>query len=129
MEKLRRATEDYLKTIYLLGGSQLRVRCVDIANRLGISRASVSVAVKRLCDEGYLVSDATHQVRLTESGLAVAQNTLEKNQTIRALLLDFGVDEENADRDACRIEHDISPASFAAMQDWWSRRQREERTE
>lgn len=126
MEKLRRATEDYLKTIYLLGGSKLRVRCVDIANQLGVSRASVSVAVKRLCDEGYLISDETHQVQLTESGLAVAQNTLKKNQEIRTLLLDFGVDEENANRDACLMEHDISLASFSAMQEWWVRRQKEE---
>ena len=97
MEKPRRATEDYLKTIYLLGGSQLPVRCVDVANRLGVSRASVSVAVRRMCDEGYLASDAAHQVHLTQRGLAVAQDTLEKNHAIRALLRDFGVDEENAD--------------------------------
>ena len=126
MEKPRRATEDYLKTIYLLGGSQLPVSCVDVANRLGVSRASVSVAVRRMCDEGYLASDAAHQVHLTQRGLAVAQDTLEKNHAIRALLRDFGVDEENADRDACRIEHDISPASFAAMRDWWMRRQKEQ---
>ena len=79
-----------------------------------------------MCDEGYLASDAAHQVHLTERGLTVAQDTLEKNHAIRALLRDFGVDEENADRDACRIEHDISPASFAAMRDWWTRRQKEQ---
>lgn len=119
MEKLHRATEDYLKTIYLLGGDHMGVRCVDVASRLGISRPSVSVTVKRLTDNGFLEIDGHHQLRLTDRGVQVARSTLEKNQAIRTMLQAFGVDEENAARDACRMEHDISPVSLAAMQSWW----------
>lgn len=126
MEKLRRATEDYLKTIYLLGGDRMAVRCVDVASRLGISRPSVSTAVRRLAGEGFLEMDGQHQLRLTENGIRVAQATLEKNRAICTMLQAFGVDEENAARDACRMEHDISPVSLAAMQNWWLQQQQVE---
>ena len=107
--------EDYLETILFLQKKLGQVRSIDIANEMNFSKPSVSVAMKNLREKGYItVSDNGHIV-LTESGKRQAEDVLEKHTILSDWLISLGVAEEIAREDACRMEHDISEESFAAI--------------
>ncbi len=112
--KDRRSTEDYLKTIYILSQSQ-EVHACQIGKSMDLSRATVSVALKRLADEGYVRVDKENVICLTEQGLQVAQRTCDKYQLLKSFLMRLGVEEVNATQDACKMEHDLSSESYAAL--------------
>ena len=112
--KLRRTTEDYLKTIYLLS-QKTEVNGAHIAEELGVSKPTVSVSLKALEREGYLTRDENHAVCLTEAGLKIAKATHERHQTFQTLLEDLGVDGKTAAADACLMEHAVSPESYEAI--------------
>lgn len=111
---MKRTTEDYLKTISLLE-KQGDVHGVTIASTLGVSKPTVSLMIKRLIRDGYVVVEQDYSIHMTDEGRAVAESTLERNRTIRELLIKLGVDEEIAKRDACEMEHTISPESLKAL--------------
>ena len=113
--KQKRSTEDYLKTIYILD-AQEGVRGAEIAKALSVTRPTVSVALKELEQEGYVWMDAHRLVHLTAQGEAIAQDTYERNQFFKKMLIRFGVDQETAVQDACEMEHSVSSESFSAMQ-------------
>ena len=83
--KLRRTTEDYLKTIYILSKTG-EVHGAAIAERLGVSRPTVSISLKALKQEGYITQDDSSAVWLTEAGLEIARATYERHQTFQTLL-------------------------------------------
>lgn len=112
--KRNRATEDYLKTIFVLS-KKGDVHGAHIARELGLSRPTVSVTLRTLEKEGYLTMDSTKAVYLTEQGRLVAQEVYERHRTIRRLLEALGVEKETASTDACRMEHALSPESFEAL--------------
>ena len=97
---LKRTTEDYLKTIYLLNRKHSGVRGVEIAEELGVSRPTVSVILKRLIEEGYVNKNSAHEVFLTDEGRKVAENTLKKNQMLKELLIELRDNEKTAAPDA-----------------------------
>lgn len=112
---LKRTTEDYLKTIFLLARKQGGVRGVEIAGQLGVSKPTVSVVVKRLTKDGFVTMDSSHEIFLTAKGKEIAEDVLERHTTISTLLAELGVDEKTASRDACGMEHAVSPESFEAL--------------
>lgn len=112
--KQKKTTEDYLKTIYLLSRNG-EVRGAQLAGALGVTRPTVCVSLKALESEGYLTMSEDRAVMLTESGKNIAKDTLERHMTLQELLLKLGVDKEIAARDACEMEHSVSPESFAAL--------------
>lgn len=112
--KTRKTAEDYLKTIYLLSHKG-DVRGVDIANELEVSKPTVCVSLRELENEGYLIMSQKRTVILTDSGERIAKDTLERNIIFQKLLLSLGVDSETAVKDACEMEHAISPESFEAL--------------
>lgn len=112
--KERKSTEDYLKAIYGIE-AQDGVHGSDIAKAMQVSRPTVSVALRALAQEGYVRIDEGRRVYLTEPGLEIARDTCERNRFFRELLMDLGVDQETAVRDACELEHAVSPRSFSAM--------------
>ena len=112
---MKRTTEDYLKTIYLLAKKHGSARGYSIAEQLGVSKPTVSIIVKRLINEGYAEMNAEHEIFLTDTGKAVAERILELNITIRQLLEKLGVNPATAAADACRMEHAVSSESFAAL--------------
>lgn len=109
--KKRKTTEDYLKIIYLLSDKG-KVRGVDITRELGVTKPTVCVSLRELENEGYLIMTQERTVILTESGKAIAVDTLERNITFQKLLLSLGVDKETAVNDACEMEHTVSKQSF-----------------
>lgn len=110
--KMQESPEDYLETIYMLSLNSSEVRSIDVARHLGYSKPSVSVAMKRLRENGYVNMDDNNFLTLTESGLAIARSIYERHQVLSGYLMSIGVSEENALKDACRIEHVLSEETF-----------------
>lgn len=106
------SAEDYLGAIYQLSLESDRVRSIDIANLLGYSKPSVSVAMKQLEANGYVRRDANRLLHLEPKGLEIAERLYERHRTIAAILISLGVSEENADKDAHKLEHSLSDESF-----------------
>ena len=106
--KLHRSGEDYLKTILILRNENGIVRSTDVASHLKISKASVSRAMKLLCEGGFLTMEEHKQLHLTELGASVAEEIYERHRILNELLLSIGVEPAVAEQDACRIEHVIS---------------------
>ncbi|MDR0884499.1 MAG: metal-dependent transcriptional regulator [Oscillospiraceae bacterium] len=109
------SAEDYLEAILELSAHGA-VRAVDVAAHLGFSRASVSVAMKKLREAGLVVPDEDGALRLTEGGHALAAQVLERHNVLRDWLIGLGVPENIAAEDACRMEHILSFESFEAIQ-------------
>jgi len=108
----RESTENYLETILVLKDRLGAVRSVDIVNELQYTRPSVSVAMKKLREGGYILVDREGFITLTQSGLEVAREMYERHSIITGFFISLGVDEKTAALDACRIEHVISRESF-----------------
>ena len=114
--------EDYLKLIYTLSRKG-DVHGADIADALDIKRPTVCVYLKRLVNVGDIVMDEHHCVHLTHQGLQIAESTLDKHGMLLALLRNLGVPGEVATKDACAIEHNISPETYRALKQLLQERQ------
>ena len=114
--KSHESTETYLKAIYLLQKKLGCVRSIDVANELCVSKPSVSVAVKKLCKEGLLIMDCDCTLILTENGMEYAASIFERHIIIENFLTDIlDVGKETAHKDACRLEHFVSPETYAKI--------------
>ncbi len=115
---IHESAEDYLESIYMESLKRGVVRSIDIANALGYSKPSVSVAMKQLEENGYITRDEDRFLHLTDKGMEIALRMYERHQTLAACLMKMGVSEENAYRDACKIEHDLSDESFGRIREY-----------
>ena len=113
--QLLESGEMYLETILILTIRDQTVRSIDVAKYMGFSKPSVSRAVGRLKEQGYITVDAEGDILLSDSGRAIAEKIYERHQVLSALLMRLGVSEETAADDACKIEHDISDETFEAI--------------
>lgn len=113
--QLLESGEMYLETILILTIRDQTVRSIDVAKYMGFSKPSVSRAVGRLKEQGYITVDPEGAILLTDSGRAIAEKIYERHRVLTALLTRLGVDENIAAEDACKIEHDISDATFEAI--------------
>ena len=114
---INESAENYLETILVLSGQLPVVRSVDIAAELDFKKPSVSVAMKNLrVNTLILVNDEGH-ITLTDEGRRIAETIYERHTALSKWLMDLGVNEQTALDDACRIEHDISAESFAAIKE------------
>ena len=112
---IHESAEDYLEAVLMLSEKNVAVRSIDVAAQLGFSKPSVSIAMKKLRENGYVVMDASGFIKLTESGRAIAESTYEKHKVISKVLIAMGVPADVALQDACRMEHTLSPQSFEAI--------------
>lgn len=110
--------EDYLETILILKERNGNVRSIDIANEMHFSKPSVSYAMKQFRENGYITVDEDGFIQLTPSGEKIAKGVYERHRVLTQLLLSLGVSKENARRDACKIEHDLSEESFDRIKDY-----------
>jgi len=109
MKPIRKSAEDYLETIYNLSQTQGKVRSVDIADSLNVSKPSTHKAMQLLILEGLIEKESYGTVFLTDEGKRLAKEILKKHQAIKILLVDvLGVGEKTAEIDACKIEHSLS---------------------
>ena len=112
---IHESAEDYLESILILQEQCGSVRSIDIVNKLGYSKPSVSIAMKNLREKGNIVVSDAGFITLTESGRQIAEMIYERHELLTECLTRLGVDPNVAAEDACRIEHVISAESFDAI--------------
>ena len=112
--ELHESGEDYPEAILMLSQEHDVVRSVEIAERLGVTKASVSKAVTNLENRGY-VEVVKRDVRLTPTGRSIAEEILARHVFFRDLLISAGVDPERAAEEGCHMEHCLSEDSFQKL--------------
>ena len=113
--KIHGSAEDYLETIVMLGEEKEYVRSVDIAARLNVTKAAVSVMMKRLRENGLITMDEESLISLTPEGEVIARRVYDRHRVLSSFLEKLGIDALTAREDACKIEHHISDATFEAI--------------
>ena len=121
---LQESGEMYLEAIYVLSKKSDSVRGIDIGEYLGYTKPSVSRALKVLRNEGLVKKDNDGYIKLTEAGKILAKRIYERHTVLTRLLINIGVSEKTAAEDACRVEHDISRATFDKLRECWQSIQR-----
>lgn len=115
------SAEDYLKIILILHARKGDVRSIDIANELGVSKPSVSVAMKKLRERDQIYIDDLGHICLTKAGKEVAENVNNKHTLIKNFLISIGVNHKTASKEACLIEHDISEETYERLEELYER--------
>ena len=114
------STENYLERILMLKKEKGIARAVDIANALGYTKASVSIALKRLQENDLVTVDENHSLDLTPAGEAIASEMYKRHYSLAKIFMKLGVSEKNAYADACKIEHDLSSETYQALVDYFN---------
>ena len=113
--KIHESAEDYLETILMLHTRNGSVRSIDIVREMNFSKPSVSVAMKRLRENGYIEMDADGFISLLPPGEEIAERIYTRHRVLTKVLIQLGVSPETAAQDACKMEHDLSEESFARI--------------
>lgn len=119
--KIQQSAENYLETIYMLQKNKDTCRSIDIANELGFSKPSVSVAMKNLRENGYIEVMGDGNIILLEPGRKIAEELFERHTMLTRCLVSIGIPDDIAAEDACKIEHVISKESFEAIKACFNR--------
>ncbi len=109
--KLHASGEDYLEAILIIEKRQGTARSVDVAEQLGVSKPSVSRAVSLLKEGGFLRIENKY-LYLTDVGREIAEKIYERHCFFKHRLVNAGVDEKTAEKEACLLEHSLSDESF-----------------
>ena len=115
--KIYESAEDYLERILMVRERKGVVYSIDIAHELNFSKPSVSVAMKRLRENGYIQMNADGAITLLPPGEKIAQHIYARHRILTEFLTQLGVSPENAVADACKIEHDISEESYERIRE------------
>lgn len=119
MEKLTASLEDYLEIICNHTNSEKNIRAVDISKKLNISRASVTEALKKLANKGFVNYDRYEAISLTETGKEVAQKVVSKHTVLQIFFENIlGLSKEEASENACKIEHVITDNAFNKISEY-----------
>ena len=109
---IHESAEDYLEAILILRERQGMVRSIDVVHHLEVTKPSVSVAMKRFRENGYIEMDRDGYITLLPPGEEIAQRIYGRHKLLTRFLVSLGVSEESAAADACKMEHDLSDESF-----------------
>ena len=114
--------EDYLEAVFVLSNQKGNVRLTDIAEYLGVSKPSVNRAVNTLTQNGFLEHVTYGDIMITPAGESYAANVLRRHKLIKQFLIsELGVDEKIAERDACQMEHVMSPVTIDKLYEYLER--------
>ena len=109
------SAEDYLEQILILLETKGYARSTDIAEALGFTKPSVSVAMKKLRENGYISMEKGGLISLTDKGFPIARRIYDRHLALTRFFTSIGVDEAIARKDACKVEHDISEETFSMI--------------
>ena len=112
---IKESSEDYLEAMLMLREEKGYIRSVDVAEKLGVTKPSVSYATKRLRENGYITMEPDGLITLTGSGTEIADRMFTRHRFLTEFLMRLGVSEATAREDACKIEHDLSAETFDAI--------------
>ena len=112
---IKESGEMYLETILILSQNIKNVRSIDIVDYRGFSKPSVCRAVALLKKDGFILVDKNGFITLTDSGKSIAEKIYERHIVLTSVLVNLGVPEMTAAKDACKIEHDLSDETFECI--------------
>lgn len=115
---LHESGEMYLETILMLKKKNEYVRSIDVAHEMGFSKPSVSRAIKLLRESKLLIVDQKGYIDFTNEGREVAEKVYNRHTTLTRFLVGLGVNEQQAEEDACRLEHIISEESYLCIKEY-----------
>ena len=116
---LGESLEDYLETLLILEEKHGKIRCVDVASLMNVSKPSVNKAMNILKEKGYVLQESYGDIHFTDEGKTIAKEVYHRHQTIAKFLHEvLGVDETTADDEACHIEHVISEETFKKIESY-----------
>ena len=113
--KILESAEDYLEMILVLKKKKGTVHSIDIAREMNFSKPSVSIAMKKLREDNLIEINENREIDLTPAGREIAERIYERHVVISEILMQLGVEETTAVKEACRIEHVISQDSFEKL--------------
>ena len=116
--KLTQSLEDYLEVIHVLLQTNKIARIRDIAAALTVKIPSVARAVAELKKLGLVSQEPYSGVELTEEGKRVAVVILNRHLLLRQFLIHLGVSDDNANTDACNMEHILSAETLAKIEEF-----------
>lgn len=115
-DKLTPTMEDYLEAIYNLSQEKKVVRVKDIAKRLGVKMPTVTSMLKTLGEKGMIDHEKYEYLELTGKGSDIGSEIDQRHQTLKTFLTDIlKIDHDQADKDACKMEHAVSPATLESI--------------
>ena len=109
------SSEDYLEAILMLREQLGKVRSIDIVYKLGYSKPSISIAMKKLREKGLISMDNDGYTTQTDEGQKIARHTYTRHKVLTTFFESLGVNPKTAEADACKIEHDISEETFKRL--------------
>lgn len=115
MATINASAENYLETILIIKERKGNVRAIDVATELEFSKPSVSIALKHLRESGHITVDENGYLSLTPLGMSVASDIYDRHVVLTGFFTKLGVDNETAQKDACKIEHIISAQTFECI--------------
>ena len=118
------ALEDYLEVIYIIKKKKGCVQNIDIKEHLNLTASSVSIAIRRLKEKGYITQDHSDRksfIFLTDKGLKLAEEIHERHHFIARVFMAIGVSEDTAYKDSCKIEHALSEETFEKIKEHCSK--------
>ena len=121
---LHESAEDYLETILILFERNGQVRSIDIVNEMNFSKPSISIAMKKLRESGYIRMDVNGLITLTDQGREVAERIYSRHKLLTKVLEAIGVDPQKAAEEACKIEHDIDDETYERINDFYQSHQK-----
>ena len=114
--QIHQSAEDYLETILMLTQRMGRVRSIDVVNELGFTKASVSIAMKKLRENGYIAVDGEGNLTLLAPGREIAERIYSRHRLLTHFFMQLGVDEKAAE-DACKAEHILSEQTLEKIRE------------
>ena len=125
--KIHESAENYLEAILILNRRNGDVHAIDIAAELNFSKPSVSIAMKKLRENGYISMAGDGTITLNDSGMEIASRVYKRHRVITELFVLLGVERKQAAEDACRVEHDLSQETFSRILEFVQREQQKRR--
>lgn len=110
-----RNIEDYLEAIWDLQKNKGYIKVKDIADKLEVTRPSVSEMIKKLSENEYIIYEKYGGIIFTGRGKKLALEIKKRHNLFVEFLKIIGVSEENAQQDACKLEHDVSPETITCL--------------
>ncbi|MBE5882217.1 MAG: metal-dependent transcriptional regulator [Lachnospiraceae bacterium] len=113
---MQESGQNYLETIYLLQRENGQVRSIDVAKALSFSKPSVSRAMGKLKEAGYLEIKEGGKLVLTKEGNKLAKNLVDRQETItQFLMMTADVSQDVAEEDAKKMMHFLSDKTFKGI--------------
>lgn len=116
---LGESLEDYLEALLILNEEHGKIRCVDVAKKMKVSKPSVNKAMNVLKEKGYVLQESYGDIHFTPEGKELAERVYQRHTTISKFLINIlGVEPATADEEACHIEHVISEDTFQRISNY-----------